>query len=119
MVDMPPTGPVYEKRVHQMISKYELHFPQESIEANVSRLINQCWKLIPMRENNENWIKQLDTVVLEITGLGEIFLNQPAFLQLLSKLEGLKQVETNFDFYRKTVFEIIGLIQRLRHDLPK
>jgi hypothetical protein len=33
-----------------------------------------------MRENNENWQKQLDTVILEIAGLGEIFNSLPQFL---------------------------------------
>jgi hypothetical protein len=42
-----------------------------------------------MREHDENWRKQLDTVTLEVVGLNEIFLSFPQFLQLLSKLEGL------------------------------
>jgi hypothetical protein len=44
------------------------------LEKNFVRLINQMWKLIPMKENEENWEKQLDTVILEIAGLKEIFL---------------------------------------------
>ena len=65
-----------------------------------------------MRENNENWRKQLDTVTLEVVGLNEIFLAHPQFLQLLSKLEGLQHSEDiEFDLYRKTVFETINLLQ--------
>ena len=75
------------------------------------------WKLIPMRENNEDWQKQLDTVILEIIGLNEIFCSNPYFLQLLSKLEGLKIMEVDFNTYRKTTFEAISLIQGLRHEL--
>lgn len=74
------------------------------------------WKLIPMREHEENWIKQLDTVILEIAGMNEIFMN-PQFLQLLSKLEGLKIQETSFELYRKTVFESISLLQELNHGI--
>ena len=67
-----------------------------------------------MRENNENWRKQLDTVTLEIVGLNEIFLSCPLFLQLLSKLEGLQvEKELDFDLYRKTVFEAINLLQEI------
>jgi hypothetical protein len=33
-----------------------------------------------MRENGENWRKQLDTVTLEVVGLNEIFLSYPQFL---------------------------------------
>ena len=65
-----------------------------------------------MREHEENWTKQLDTVIIEIAGLNEIFIG-PQFLQLLTKLEGLKVQETNFELYRKTVFESISLLQEL------
>ena len=87
--------------------------PIEVIELNIKRLTNQLWKLIPMRENGEDWEKQLKTVTLEIAGLNEVFLSFPQFLQLLSKLEGLQQTETEFDFYRKTVFESINLLQEI------
>ena len=67
-----------------------------------------------MRENQEDWRKQLDTVTLEIVGLNEIFLSFPQFLQLLSKLEGLQQSnDIEFDLYRKTVFESINLLQEI------
>ena len=64
-----------------------------------------------MRENEEDWEKQLNTVILEITGIHEIFMIDAVLLQLLSKLEGLKEVDTTFDLYRKTVFETISLLQ--------
>jgi hypothetical protein len=51
----------------------------EDVNANVRRLTNQLWKLIPMREHEEDWLKQLDTVILEIAGLNEIFIT-PHFL---------------------------------------
>lgn len=67
-----------------------------------------------MRENDEDWRKQLDTVKIEVVGLNEIFLNYPQFLQLLSKLEGLQKSEDlDFDLYRKTVFESINLLQEI------
>ena len=74
------------------MTKYDFDFPIEDIQINVRRLTNQLWKLIPMREHNEDWPKQLNTVILEIAGLNEIF-KSPQFLQLLSKLEGLQQSE--------------------------
>lgn len=78
------------------------------------RLTNQLWKLIPMRENNEDWQKQLDTIIIEIAGLSEIV--SPQFLCLLSKLEGLKTIDCDFGLYRKTVFESISLLQGLDYD---
>lgn len=97
-----------------LLNKYDIDFSYEDIDANVKRLTNQLWKLIPMREHEEDWQKQLDTVVLEIVGLNEIFIG-PLFLQMLSKLEGLRVTETNFELYRKTVFECISILQELNH----
>ena len=94
------------------MTKYDFDFRYEEIDANLRRLTNQLWKLIPMREHEEDWPKQLDTVIIEIAGLNEIFI-APHFLQLLCKLEGLKTQETTFELYRKTVFESISLLQEL------
>ncbi len=113
MANMLPTGQSLEKIVLST-TKYGYTISQETIAKNISRLTDQLWKLIPMRENNEDWIKQLNTVILEISGLNEIFSSDPLFLQLLAKLEGMRVEETAFPLYRKTVFECIGLIQRLK-----
>lgn len=104
------TGQSLEKQVLQ--TKYCFELSIEDLNKNIKRLTNQLWKLIPMRENEENWQKQLDTVILEIAGLNEILIS-PLFLQLLSKLEGLRVKETSFELYRKTIFECISLLQEL------
>ena len=95
-----------------LLNKYGIDIPEEDVNKNVRRLTNQLWKLIPMREHEEDLQKQLDTVILEIAGLNEIFMGS-AFLQTLSKLEALRIKETNFELYRKTIFECISLIQGL------
>ena len=61
-------------------NKYGINFSKEDLEPNITRLTNQVWKLIPMLENKEDWEKQLDTVILEVAGLSEIFLKDPQFL---------------------------------------
>ena len=63
-----------------MVTKYSLNISREVVGKNVIRLTNQVWKLIPMRENEEDWQKQLDTVIIEIVGLNEIFIQDPHFL---------------------------------------
>ena len=92
-------------------NKFNITFSSNEINANIIRLTNQIWKLIPLREEEKDYIKQLDTVVIEIAGLKEIFPQDSHFLQLLSKLEGLKVTETDFDTYRRTIFESISLLQ--------
>ena len=104
------TGQCFERLV-LLETKYGFDIPFNSVVVNNTRLTNQIWKLIPMREKEEDWVKQLDTVIIEVVGLNEIFISQPSYLNLLSKLEGLKKEIVNFDFFRKTVFESISLLQ--------
>ncbi len=68
-----------------------------------------------MRENNENWSSQLETVLIEIAGLHSLFGVDEEFLILLSKLEGLRNIETDFSIYRKTVFECISLLREIHN----
>lgn len=101
-----------------MIDNYGIDITSESIERNITRLTNQIWKLIPMKENNEDWEKQLDTVNLEIAGLGVMFASKPQFLTLRAKLEGIKEKpEISFELYRKTVFECLTLLTDVRKTL--
>ena len=97
-------------------TKYGFDLPTDVVVSDINRLTNQLWKLIPMRENEEDWFKQLETVTIEIAGLGEIFSHNPLFLQLLSKLEGIAIIDINFETYRKTVFESISLIQQIKNE---
>jgi hypothetical protein len=95
--------------------KYNFDVKEEEFERNAQRLTNQLWKLIPMREHEEDWQKQLDTVILEIVGLDEIFIGS-SFIQLLSKLEGLRKEKVDFEFYRKTIFECISLLRGIKYE---
>lgn len=78
MENIAPIGQYCGRRV--LLTKYIFDFPIEVIKKDVIRLTNQIWKLIPMREHEEDWKKQLDTVIIEIAGLNEIFIYEPQFL---------------------------------------
>lgn len=97
------------------MTKYEFDFSDEVFNITIKRLTNQIWKLIPMREKEENWLKQLNTVILEIAGLAEIYPENPLFLQILAKLEGLQVVETTFEEHRTCVFKVISLLQECKY----
>ncbi len=88
------------------------------MKQNIMRLTNQLWKLIPMRENEEDWERQLDGVLLELTGMNEVLVINAPLMSLLSKLEGLKIIDTPFSLYRKTVFESISLLQEVGRAFP-
>ena len=89
--------------------------PAATVSSDINRLTNQLWKLIPMRENKENWLGHLDSLIIELAGLNELSSNaDKKFLILLSKLKGLQVEDTNFQLYRKTVFESISLLREMR-----
>lgn len=95
------------------MTKYDFDISSSVLSEDIHRLTNQLWKLIPMKENKENWRGQLDTVIVEVAGLSEIFNSKAQYLILLSKLEGLRSYTTEFEIYRKTVFEAISLLRGL------
>ena len=99
--------------------KYPIDISKETLESDKKRLTNQLWKLIPMRENGEDWKSQLTTVIIEIVGLNEILNNGDKYLILLSKLEGLLHREVQFLYYRKTIFEAISLLGELLNNVEK
>ncbi len=100
--------------VSLVTTKLNINISKESFSSDINRLTNQLWKLIPMKENGENWLEQLNTVIIEIRGLSEIFASNDKFLILLSKLEGLRvSDDIGFSTYRKTVFESISLLREM------
>ena len=96
-----------------MNTKYGYEISDLNFSTDINRLTNQIWKLIPMREKEENWKLHLESVILEIAGIGEVF-EDTDIIVLLTKLEGLKVQETSFELYRKTVFEAITLLRGMR-----
>lgn len=63
---------------------YDETFVNSLVAKDMRRLVNQIWKLLPMRENEEDWQKQLDSVLIELRGLHAMFGGQLNFLILLS-----------------------------------
>lgn len=95
-----------------MMTKYNSYFSEEIVQTDLRRLINQIWKLLPMKEKEEDWEKQLSSVLIELHGLQQMFDDQLKLLILLSKLEGLVFAE-DFMSYRLTVFGAISLLTEM------
>ena len=99
-----------------MMTKYNSYFSENIIQTDLRRLVNQIWKLLPMKEKEEDWEKQLSSVLIELHGLQSMFDDQLNFLILLSKLEGLTFSE-DFMSYRLTVFGAISLLTEMVNNL--
>ena len=44
-----------------------LNYQVENVKDSLERITNQIFKLLPTFESGKDWIKPLDTLVLEIT----------------------------------------------------
>ena len=100
--------------------KYDFDINIESVVINLKRLINQIYKLLPVREEGGEWQKPLETILEEFSGLNRLFLNQqPTLLILISKLEGLFVLtqDSDFDLYRRVIFDCLGLCNKLSEDI--
>lgn len=94
----------------------EFKFEPGVVVTDLRRLVNQIWKLLPMRENQEDWQGQIKTVLLELRGLDKIFGGELDFLVFVTELYGLLD-EADFMIYRKTVFSAISLLTDLANQL--
>ena len=99
-----------------MILQNGLEIADSAIQKYFIRLTNQIYKLLPSREEGVDWRKPLSTLIEEILGMKDIFINhQDRLLSLLCKLQGLYslQEESDFPLYRKTIFECLGIINEV------
>ena len=104
-----------------MILKYDINIDNKVISNRLQNLINQTYKLLPIRQQGIDWQKPLQTLIIEIAGIQRL-LNcgySEVLFPLLSKLEGLYTLteEEDFQAYRRTIFECLNLINTLREEI--
>ena len=105
-----------------MIIKYDAFIENKAIVTNLSRLVNQIYKLLPIREENADWQKPLTTIQEEFAGMDLLLLDHHQILfQLMNKLEGLFTLtkESDFMMFRKTIFECLNLVNELKNNVEK
>lgn len=93
-------------------NKYKIKIDKVDLEVYCVVLKNKIYKLLPLREEDLDWQKYLNSVIVEVSGLYEIFNGQPRLFSLLSKLEGLYRLE-DFMLYRRTVFECLKIVEEM------
>ena len=99
---------------------YDTEVKKEDVIHNLDRIQSQIFKLLPMREENLEWDKPLETLILELCGLNALLdTTNEKLLTLCSKLQGLlvQKDEDNFMLYRRTIFECCGLIDKIKISL--
>lgn len=93
--------------------KKPFKFSSDAWNHNNTRLTNQIFKLLPMYENDEDWGKQQQTIILELQGYNDMFVNNPAFMVLVAKLAALNYAEDKMIF-RKLIFEAITALKETK-----
>lgn len=103
-----------------MVNVANIDFSALSWDSYLNKKKNQTWKLLPLKEENGYWEKQNKTLILEFRGLHKMISEEVEkevlLLSILERLNGLFD-EEDFMMYRKTVFEVISLIEGLQKNV--
>ena len=82
-------------------AKYNISFSSETISAELKKLTNQIYKLLPFREEQVDWETPLTTILEELAGMDRLILDSryhEILFPLMCKLEGLYQCTQEDDF---------------------
>ena len=99
-----------------METTYYTQIDDEVVFSTLERMTSQTFKLLPMREEEQDWLKPLETLSLELLGLHALFPNNPSLFSAVCKMEGMRELGDKMDFmsYRRTIFEVCGLLGKAK-----
>ena len=102
-----------------MVIKYNVDIQNEAILKNIDRITNQIFKLLPSREEGNDWETPLNSLIIEVAGMAELLKDHCDLFPLLCKMESLLSLTKEDEFlnYRKTIFECLGLINNIKQCL--
>ena len=102
------------------IIKYSIDFDNEAVIKNIDRITNQIFKLLPIREEGGDWQSPLKNLILEITGMKILWVDQTRLFSLLCKMEALNSLNEDEDFlvFRKIIFECLSILNLIKKELP-
>jgi len=99
-----------------MNTKYNLTVSEETVRKSIKRIVNLTYKLLPTREEGGDWKKPLETIIEELVGMNDLFLDQQdKIFVIICKLQGIFNLTDKDDFqlYRRTIFECLSLLNGL------
>ena len=105
-----------------MKMKYDLEMDNKSIDNFFKRIINQLYKLLPMREQGKDWEKPLETLIEQLCGMKRLMIHyqDDLFLTIICKMEGLFNLTDDIkdmSLYRRTIFECLSLLNNLNKNV--
>ena len=96
--------------------KYNLEMDNLVIQKRINKIINQIYKLLPMREQGQDWEKPLQTLMEELSGMKRLInYEDDLFFLILCKMEGLFNLKDEADMptYRRIIFQCLTLLNNL------
>ncbi len=102
-----------------MMTKYGVQVSRDMCGAKSSELINQFFKIIPLRENGSDTIAQyMEGLLREMLGMEQLITEwheDGQYLSLLAILQyHVDHPECDLAIVRSDVFKAIGIIKRLQ-----
>lgn len=102
------------EKVQQVSSEISLEksvIVEETFDGYKNKLKGRLYGLLCEREKDGEWEKFLDSIMIELQGLGANSIN---WWPLMGKVNMLKYM--SYEYFRKTIFECINLVGGL--DMP-
>ena len=85
---------------------------EDTFDSYKNKLKGRLYGLLCEKEKNGEWEKFLDSIIIELEGLGANSIN---YWSVIGKLNSLRHL--NYDYFRKTIFECMNLVGNL--EIPK
>lgn len=100
-------------RVDTVLRKYSENSPEKTItnatfDGYKNKLKGRLYGVLCEREKDGEWEKFLDSIIIEVRGLGANCIN---WWPLTGKLHALRYL--SYEYFRKTIFECMNLISDL------
>lgn len=102
-----------------MKCKYDIDIDKDVILFSLKRITSQTYRLLPAREENQDWIKPLETLTVEIAGMSSLFQELPDLFSLFCKMQGMIELGEKLDFklFRRSIFECCGILNKIEKQL--
>ena len=82
----------------------------ETFEGYTNKIKGRLYGVLCEREKNGDWEKFLDSIIVELEGLGPNSIN---YWSLIGKLNSLKRL--SYEYFRTTIFECMNLVGNLEY----
>ena len=101
-----------------MMTVYNIEADSRNIKQNLSRIGNQIYKALCLREEEKEWQKPLETLCVELLGMHTLFPEELNLFSLVCKMQGiLSDDQMSFMQYRRTIFECCSLVNKIKDNI--